>query len=791
MKSQPMNDDELKALLDQEIRQSAGYLSGKLSADRQKALAYYLAKPVGDLTPPEIDGRSSVVSTDVADTIEWMLPSLLRIFTASGSVVQFNPTLPGDEAAAKQATDYVNYVFSRQNPGFSILYTWIKDALLQKTGVLKIWWEDRADPARETYTGISEMEMTQLLDDEEVEPVEHAERPDEDAAEQRQQALQQAQAQFAQAQQQVAQMPPEQQAQAGQQLQQMAQQLQQMQAQPPQMLHDVTVKRTRKRAQVKVENVPPEEFLISRRAKTIAEATFVAHRVQRTLSDLRAMGYDNVDDIGGEDSGQAMNPERIERAAADDDWAGQTWANETSGDASSRVVWVTECYVKCDYDGDGIAEWRKVTRCGQTLLDNEECDGPPFVSITPIPMPHRFQGLSVADQAMPIQRAKTSVLRAAMDNLYLQVNGRYFAVDGQVNIDDLLVSRPGGVVRMKQAGMAGRLDQGGGDIGSAFSMLEYMETQKENRTGWTRASQGADVDALNKTATGVNVNSNRADSRIELIARVFSETGFKDLFLMILKLVSQHQDKPAQMQVAGKWEQVDPRGWRNQFHITVNVGLGTGNKDQIVQHLMALMQVQQQGYPLGVTTAKNVYAASIKLAENLQLPQPETFFTDPTQNPQPAKPDPEQMKMQGQMQLEQMKMQAAGQADQAKAQAQMQVEQAKAQAMAQVEQAKAQAVIQVEQHKAQVQAQVDQNRQAQEAHQQVLKMEAEKELALYKAQLSAQGDANRLEFERWKAQLMSDTQIAIEQMKLGAAQQAAALMAQDRTQQTGSSNANS
>lgn len=738
-----MTSDDLRALLDQEIRQSAGYLAGKLSEDRRKALAYYLAKPVGDLSPPEIEGRSSVVSTDVADTIEWMLPSLLRIFAGTDKVVEFNPTLPSDAAAAKQATNYVNYVFRRQNPGFQILHTWIKDALMQKTGVLKVWWEDRLDRAREVYTGISDLELAQLLNDPELEPLEHEQRPDEDAMRAREQAIQQAQAQLAQAQQQVATMPPEQQAQAGQQLQQMAQQIQAAQAAPAPVLHDVVMKRARKRAQVRVDNVAPEDFLISRRAKTIATSPFCAHRVQRTISELRELGYENLDDIGNDEAGQTLNPERVERASADDDWAGLTWANENSADESQRLVWVIECYLQVDFDGDGIAEWRKVTRCGGALLDNEECDGPPFVSITPIPMPHRFQGLSVADQAMPVQKTKTSVLRAALDNLYLQVNGRYFAVEGKANLDDLLASRPGGVVRVKEPTAAGRLDQGVGDITSAFSMLEYLETQKENRTGWTRASQGVDADAIQNTATGVTINTNRADSRVELIARVFAETGVKDLFLMILKLVCQHQDKPAQMQVASQWQVVDPRTWRNQFHITVNVGLGTGNKDQVVQHLMALMQVQQQALAMGCAVPQNFYKAAVEMAENLQLPQPEQFFTDPGPNPPPPQPNPEQIK---------------------------------AQAAVQVAQAKAQADAQAAQHNAQLQAQVDRNRQQVEAQQHALKVGAEKELEQFKAQLQAAKDAQQLEFDRqkaamedttkrWIAELQSSTSILIEQMR--------------------------
>jgi len=747
-----MTDDELRALIDQEVRQSVGYGTGKLTEQRRKAEAYYLARPIGDLAPPEIEGRSSVVSTDVADTIEWMLPSLLRIFTGADHAVEFAPTTPGDEAAAKQATDYCNYVLQRQNPGFQLIYTWIKDALLQKTGILKVWWEDKTDNTRETYDGMTEADMARLLDDPEIEPIEHSAYPDPTAQKAKDQQLGQMSQQLQQSQQQLhhaavsGTTPPQQIQAATQALEQMQQQFERDQAQPVPMLHDLVVKRVKKRAQVRIDNVPPEEFLISKRAKRVCDAPFVAHRVQRTISDLKKAGYKNVDDIGSDDAGAAMNTERIERASVDDDSNGMDFDSPTA-DSTMRSVWVIECYLQCDFDGDGIAEWRKVTRCGGVLLDNEECDGPPFVTITPIPLPHRFNGLSIADLAMPVQKTKTSVLRALMDNLYLQVNGRYFAVENQVNLDDLMVSRPGGVVRMKQAGMAGRLDQGAGDASTSFNMLEYLETQKETRTGWTRYSQGQDGASLNPTATGVNVLTNKADARIELIARVFSETGFKDLALMILKLVSQHQDAPAQMQVAGQWVSVDPRAWRNQFGVTVNVGLGTGNKDQTVQHLMAVLQQQAQGLALGYATPANMYEAALKLAENLQLPQPEKFFTNPAQNQQAQQPkqDPAVMKVQAQAQADQQRLQ--------------------------MEQ-------QLEQQRMQQQAQVDANRQRLEAEQQSQKISQEMQLEQFRAQMEHDREMSRMELDRWKAQLQSDTQVFIERLKIGAAQDASLL--QDR-----------
>ena len=553
--------------------------------------------------------------------------------------------------------------------------------------------------------------------------------------------------------------------QAQQAAQQIQAQIDNINAAPPMMLHDVAVRRTKKNAQVRIYNVPPEEFLINRDAKSIADSRFVAHQVLRTLSDLTAMGYENVDDLTSDDIQAAMSIERIERITFNDETGWQSGANEMPGDPSQKQIWVTECYMKVDADGDGIAEWRKITRAGNRLLDNVECDGPPFVSITPVPLPHQFFGLCPADQAVEIQKQKTAVMRAILDNLYLSVNGRYFAVDGQVNLDDLLTSRPGGVVRMKQPNMAGRLDQGSADAAGSYQLLDYLELQKEQRTGLMRNTQGVNPDAMNQTATGINIMTNRADSRLELIARQFAETGVKDLFKLILKLVSQHQDKATQIRVAGKWISIDPRAWRNQYDFTINVGLGTGNKDQEFQHLMALIQSQQGAMGAGIVTPKNIYESHCKLSQALGYKQENLFFSDPSdpevkQQMPPPPPNPEAAKIQAQMQLEQMKVQAQGQQ-----------KQAEMQATGQMEQMKAQSSMQLEREKMQMQAQVDQHRQEVEAQQQAAKMEKQAQLEQYKADLDAQKEQSKLAH-----------QMAVEQMRNAAAKEIAELQAATRIQ---------
>jgi hypothetical protein len=756
-----LTQDELKALVGAEMRQSLGYSSSKLSNARQKSMYYYLGMPVGDLSPPEVDGRSSVVSTDVRDTIESMLPQLMVTFVGSDTVAEFEATKPGDEQKAEQATEYVNYLFYKKNSGHRIAYTWMKDALLQKNGIVKVWWDTRNEETREEYRDLSEIELTQLLEDDEVEVAEQSTSVDEEDQEQRQQAIQQLMQQ-AQAQPQSA--------------PQVMQQIQQIESQPPKLVYDVVCKRTKTDGKVCIENVPPEEFLIARNAKDIETASFVAHRVQRSRSELKSMGYKNVDQLTSQDADSAVNSERIQRLSWNDENASS--GDDGAGDKSQDLIWVLEAYMRCDYDGDGIAELRKITMAGNELLDNEPVDAIPFVSITPVPLPHEFFGLSIADLAMESQKTKTSILRSQLDNMYLAVNGRYFAVEQQVNLDDLLTSRPGGVVRVKSAGAVGRLDQGAPDIGNSMQMMEYMQQDLENKTGWTRYSQGNDGAALNDTATGVNVLTNRADMRLDLIARNFSE-GYVDLFKLILKLVCQYQQKEQIVKLTGGWVPIDPREWSNQFDVCINVGIGMGNKDQKIQHLTMLGQAQAQGLQIGIATPDNIYHSATELTKQLGFKNADKFFTDPSKQPPQNKPDPEQMKAQAQMQVEQAKIQSS-----------MQLKQMELQHNAQLDEAKRNHELQLEQARMNMQAQVDANRQQVEADQKTLQSQQQAQLDALKDEQKTQQLAMQLDFDRWKAELDAETKIAVAQIAQQTTLSTAQMRAAESFEQPGATDGN-
>ena len=491
-----LEDQDLKNILQSHITNALGFLGGTLSTQREKSLEYYQGDKLGN----EIDGRSQVVSTDVADTIESLLPNLLRVFTASDKVVNCEPVRAEDAPLAEQATAYLNHIFYKENDGFVLLYNFFKDALLEKNGILKVYYDDTVTVEHETYRNLTDQEYQDIIDQNDVQVVKHSEKEDELGEE----SLEQFENQMSQ---------------AGLDLDL-----------PTPKLHDLEIKRTLKKGKIKVDSIPPEEFLIDKNCIKLDEANYVAHRVEITRSELISMGYnkDDVESLPASES-SILNTEKFARYKNIDDYP-----FNTSQDKSTQTVTIYENYVRYDFDDDGIAELRKIVSVGENseqILENVPCDHIPFVSVTPIPMPHRFYGRSVAELVEDIQLMKSTVMRQLLDNMYLTNNNRVAIMDGMVNMDDLLTSRPGGVVRTKQPpNQVMQPIQAQPISGQAFPLLEYLDTIREVRTGVTKYNQGLDSDSLNKTATGISAIINQTQMRAELIARIFAETGVKDLF---------------------------------------------------------------------------------------------------------------------------------------------------------------------------------------------------------------------------------------------------------------------
>lgn len=755
---QKMTQDDLVTLIDNEAAQAYGYGDGQLEAERARNEAYFFARPIGDLAPPAIDGRSRVVDTTVRDTVLGMMAPLIKTFCGSDNVFEFEETKPEDAAQAPLVSDYVNFLLHKRNPGFQIIYSWIFDALEVKKGIIKVWWDTSAIETKEEYRGQTDVQIAMLMDDPEIEITGQTSYPDEEAVKQREQALQQLSSQLMQAQAAAQQNP-----QAAQAVMQLQQQLAALQAQPDPLLYDVVCKRKKDGGRLCIENVPSWEFLMSKKGKSMKDTPWCGHRFRRTVGYLKSAGYEVPDDLPTDDDTSLNNADRIEADQFTDDLYKDQDRTDSS-DPSQREVWLLESYQQVDWDGDGIPEWRKVLKAGRHVFANEECDGPPFVDLGSVPLPHQFYGLCPADLAIEPQRVRTSLLRAALDNTYLGVNGRYFAVENQVNLDDLLNSRPGGVVRVKSAQAVGRLDQGVGDLGSTMQLMEWYQNAAEESTGWTRQTQGGNGMQLQQTATQTNIITNRADSRVELISRHMAETGFTDLGNMILKLVTQYQKKAEQIKLNGKWVNIDPREWTNQFSLTINVGLGTGNKDQLVSHLALLGSKQAEGLALGISTPQNVYNANRKLAEALGFKDAEQFFTDPANAPpRPPAPDPNMAKLQFDQQRFAQELQFKQQDAELNRQAQIAEAQIKAQAQMQVDQNRQQLEAEQQALRAQQQAELD-AQQAEYAHQQAMaRIELEREKIAsdeYKAQLSA-------EVERYKADISEQGKIVAAQISAG------------------------
>ena len=625
-----MDEIEFQSIVRNEIEQALGHYDTEYSQDRIDAMDYYLGEPFGNEQPD----RSQVVSTEVSDTIEHIMPSLMRIFTQSDDYVRFVPTGPEDVAIAEQASDYCNWVINNDNRGFELMHNWFKDALILKMGVVKFYWDEIIEVETEEYEGLNEDELTMLVADPEVEVVSRDERTIGEDME-----------------------GPE-----GIVI-------------PAPIIYDVKIKRTKNNGNVRIENVPPEEFLIGNRAKSLEDANFVAHRSTMTVSDLVSMGYDR--DEVEQYAGFTDLDISEERTSRFEDL--ETSAAHDSNDPAMRNVLVTECYIRSDYDGDGVAEFRRVLTIGEGyhILENEEFDHIPFAILSPILMPHRAIGRSVAELVMDVQLIKSTLMRQLLDNIYNTNNARVVAVEGQVNLDDLLTNRPGGIVRTRTAGAVQPL-QVPEVSSSVFPALNYMDSVREQRTGISKQSMGLDADALQSTtATAVAAMQAASQGKIEMIARVFAETGVRALFRGILQLVTKYQNKEKIIRLRNQFIPMDPRQWNSAYDVQINVGLGTAQRDQQIAFLSQIAQKQEQiiaqfGAQNPMVSMSQYRNTLAKIAELSGFKDATQFFAPseqidavlaqqaqaaaqagPQQDPRVAA---EMQKMQAELQMEQQKM---------------------------------------------------------------------------------------------------------------------------------------
>lgn len=595
-----LSKSELVALLNSHLHGAVS--ATELEDDQADAQDYYHGRPFGN----EVTGQSQVVTRDVLETIEWMKPSLMRIFASGKRVVEFSPVGPEDEAAAEQETDIINHVITQDNDWFSTVYAWIHDALLQKVGYVKVYWDETEKTRRKTLEGLDDAQLAAELEN--GTPVEHSER--------------------------LVVVDP---------------------MMPPMVVHDVTIEYSETEGRVRIEPIPPDEVRVSANATALSlrDVEFVAHTRAVTKSWLVERGVDKsvIDSLEGDDAFGDLENARSEYEDSE----------TASNDEALRKVEVHECYALIDRDGSGIARRHRILYSGSEILEDDEWDEVPIIALSPIPQPHTHIGLSEADLVMDVQEIRSTLLRQILNNLYLTNNPEKEVVwDNVMNADSMLVSAPGGIKPVKALGTINPLTVPF-TAGASLPIMELLDSMKEVRTGISRHTQGLDADALAQSTKGAFMGAiKQANQRLELIARIFAETGFRDLFRLVHKTILEHQDKPRWLKLRNKWVPVDVSEWRERDDMTVVVGAGTGNDDEQLAKLMTLAQKQEQHLQMGspMVSMQNLYNTYTQIVEKSDLKDVTRYFTDPKEiKPKQPQPSESDKMIQAQMQIEQLNAQ--------------------------------------------------------------------------------------------------------------------------------------
>jgi len=566
-----LSDSELLAKIASRKANGLNAEGGQLTNFRQKIFNEYLGRPYGN----EKAGLSSVVSRDVLETVEWAMPSLMRIFAGDDLIVSFEPTGADDEQAARQETEYINYIFKKENDGFLVLHNFVKDALLSPTAYAKVWHEESEEITTEEYKGLLPQDLAILEADPELEAIEQG-YDDIDGT------------------------------------------------------YDVVYKRTHTTGRKFVESVPPEELIIDEKLSglDLSRADFIIHSTDKSKDDLIEMGYKKsvVEGLSSPDTNE-YNAEKYNRRDSSD---------EDNQDSNDGMLLYEEAYIIVE------GERRKICFVGSTILENEPDDYIPFIAMSSVLIPHRHTGMAFAELVSDLQRIKTTLTRQLLNNMYRVNNPRPIVGPG-VNMADLLNDAPNAPIRARDIGDM-RMEPTQPIVGQVLPVMQHFDEVRASRSGVSANTMGVAPEALAETTRGAYLgNLEQANQRLEMIARLFAETGIKQIFLKLHELTLRYQKDVVDFKLNGEWVQVNPTEWKTRRNMSVVVGIGYGTKEQ---QLMALGQVQiaqeklaMAGSPL--VSPQNIYNLQAKQAELANTGDPEKYFSDPSKmSPEQLSPPP-------------------------------------------------------------------------------------------------------------------------------------------------------
>lgn len=597
MAKREMTEGELKSWITSKLSATLNEDGNELSSGREENYDYYMGKPYGD----ERDGYSKFVTREVFEAVEWAMPSIMRAFTSGDRVVSFAPCGPGDEAEADQETDIVNHYLFTESDGFVVLYEGVKDALVNPNAYIKAWMDESVTTKKEEYRGIDQFGLLALHETDGVEFLEGDSYAENTKL-------------------------------------------------GPVELFDIKIKRTTKRPRLCIDVVPPENLRIDSewKALNLDECPFICHEEKKTKKWLIESGYD---------------ANRIEKLSAGDQMSGSESQNRayTSDESDSDVdaegmqeYWYREIFVMIDFDGDNIAERRKVIMIENEIFENEESDYQPYVSLVTMLTPHRHVGYSLAESVKDLQRLSSQLIRQILNNAYRLNNQRKYVgsralIEGGVTLDAfedvnteiIPVKDPAAIVD----------EQPNTVIAQLVPLTENLNDIKKVRTGIS-PELSLNPDILRDSTAGAFMNAlENASQRIEMVTRLMAETGIKWLMLKVHRLLREYMDIPKTIRIRGKWVNVNPADWPERPNVDVTVGLGFNSRDKTIAAVMSLLSVQKEAFPTGMVQNQNVFALLSELVKAYGYKAPEMFFTPPDQVP-PKGPDPEQEAMQAQIQMQ-------------------------------------------------------------------------------------------------------------------------------------------
>jgi hypothetical protein len=622
-----LDDEEFLSHCREQLEDAKDFLENHLAPHRSDAIDVYHQKEYGD----EEQGRSQYVDSTLRDTVNSILPSLLKIFTSSERVLEFMPRQPEDEPFALQATDYVRHCLNESN-FYNVLHDAMKDSLVVGSGFVKYFYEYAKEVEGYSYTGLDDDTLAVLMQDDQIEISSIDSRPIASGTD----------------------MPEE---------------------EMP-MIHDIEVKRRSNKGKFRLECIPPEEILFNRRSKGFGDSStdLIAHRRVVTVSDLVSLGYDKEDFI--DYAGDTYDLDQAEEfyARRPEIHGKESVAYQ---EASKKLLY-TELYIKCDYDLDDYSEVRRVCIAGPNfdkILMNEPVNDFPFVHFTPYREPHDVQGAGLYTILRDIQKTKTQIMRGMLDSLSLSIFPRMSFIDGQVSVSDLMNVETGALIRMRSEGAVKPLTVP--FVGAAAEgILNYFSEVTENRTGISKASLGLDPSSLmSSSPIAVSGTLSAAQLKIEYIARNFAETALKPLYQGILKLIVQHQDRETMIRLRNEWIPMNPAAWDTGYDVMINVALGGGDENLRMQALQVIAAKQEEiiktvGPDNPLVNVQQYSNTLRKMTELSGFKNSEEFFKDPSKEPprepEPEKPSPEEMQMQmmqmqvqlakGQLELDQMRL---------------------------------------------------------------------------------------------------------------------------------------